>query len=52
MRQALLLIGTACENFLNSSCWANGRSPDAAYTADKWCAPCIAAYGLGVGPEL
>lgn len=50
-RQALQWIGEQCESFTSGRCWDYGRTPDAPYTADKWCAGCIAAWGLGDGPE-
>jgi hypothetical protein len=51
-RQALLWIGTHCENLTEGRCWDGGlRAPDAEYGADKWCAGCLAAWGLGEGPD-
>jgi hypothetical protein len=53
--QALRWIGTDyCESLWTrpghkqQRCWDDNRTPDAEFTADKWCAGCLAAYGLGV----
>ncbi len=46
-REALKLIAGPCENFWGSDCYGTGRTPDAKYTADRWCDPCIARRALG-----
>lgn len=52
-QQALQWIGTQCESFTRGRCWddGNARTPDAEYTADRWCDGCLAAWGLGEGPD-
>ena len=43
------LAGDGCDNFTSGpgSCWSEpGRSPDAQYTAEKWCVNCIALAAL------
>ena len=52
-RLALNWIGTQCETTTVGRCWDYGnRTPDAEYGADRWCDGCLAAYGLGEGPEI
>jgi hypothetical protein len=53
LRTAVRLIGTECENFRSGTCVDSGRTPDARYTADRWCDHCIlreALAGPGVQP--
>jgi hypothetical protein len=53
LRTAVRLIGTECENFRSGTCVDSGRTPDARYTADRWCDHCIlreALAGDGVQP--
>ena len=50
IRAALNLIAErSCENFTGGpgSCWrAPGRTPEARYTAERWCDPCIALAAI------
>lgn len=49
MEKALRTIASwDCENFTSGigSCYENDRTPDAEFTADRCCAPCIADKGL------
>lgn len=52
-RLALNFIGTQCESLTKGRCWdeGQGKAPDAEYTADRWCDGCLAAWGLGQGPD-
>jgi hypothetical protein len=56
MRAALELIArTGCTNFWPPDKWAcitdSARTPDAKYTADKWCDACIAHAALRPSPS-
>ena len=50
MRQALLWIEPVCSAHTSGTCYGH-RTPDARYSADRWCDGCIAAHGLGVDPD-
>lgn len=44
------IAANSCERLTTGpgSCWRHHEwSPDAPYTADRWCAPCIALKALG-----
>ncbi len=54
MEAALRLIGGDCERLTRGRCPDEPNwSPYAAYTADRWCDPCIARAGLaGTLPDV
>jgi hypothetical protein len=50
VRALRLIAGSACSNFTTGpgSCWRHdSRTPDAEYSAYRWCDACIALAALG-----
>jgi hypothetical protein len=55
LADALLLIaGDRCENFTSGpgSCTRTSRTPDAEFSAERWCNACIAHRALHGGPAI